>query len=143
MKTLEQLFGFKYAGGGYFRQKGIKKGDTAEILHGMEAIAYLYDQFKKDKELTMTLDEKRAERESGGKTIICVTHNIDGYKTVYVVTSFRKEMNPTWYQLHRYFKLGGNWEVSCDISGGGQFTLDACMKELTTCFKDLLPLGKV
>jgi hypothetical protein len=29
MKKLEDIFNYEYAGGGYFREKGIKKGDTA------------------------------------------------------------------------------------------------------------------
>ena len=39
---LKDLFPYEYSGGGYFREKGVPKGKTAEILHGMEAIKYLY-----------------------------------------------------------------------------------------------------
>lgn len=34
------LFPFEYAGGGYFRQKGIPVGEKAEIIHGMKAIEF-------------------------------------------------------------------------------------------------------
>lgn len=48
-KELAELFPFDYAGGGYFRQKGIPVGTNAEILHGMQAIEYIYEQMKKGK----------------------------------------------------------------------------------------------
>ena len=40
--TLDELFPFEYSGGGYFRRKGVPKGDVADILHGMQAVEYLY-----------------------------------------------------------------------------------------------------
>ena len=40
--TLDELFPFEYSGGGYFRRKGVPKGDVADILHGMQAVGYLY-----------------------------------------------------------------------------------------------------
>ena len=43
MKSLEELFPFEYKGGGYFRQKGIAQGKSAEMLHGIEAVKYLYE----------------------------------------------------------------------------------------------------
>jgi len=43
-KELDELFPFEYQGGGYFRMKGVKKGESAPILHGMEAIEYLFDK---------------------------------------------------------------------------------------------------
>jgi hypothetical protein len=43
---LEKLFPFEYQGGGYFRRKGTPKGQNSEILHGKEAIKYLYDIMK-------------------------------------------------------------------------------------------------
>lgn len=44
MKNFKELFPFEYKGGGYFRKKGVAVGATAEILHGEEAIKYLYDK---------------------------------------------------------------------------------------------------
>jgi hypothetical protein len=41
-KELAKLFPFEYVGGGYFRKKGVKKGTTAQTLHGKEAIEYMY-----------------------------------------------------------------------------------------------------
>lgn len=43
---LNEIFPFEYSGGGYFRKKGVKEGVSAEILHGMEAVKYLYEQIK-------------------------------------------------------------------------------------------------
>ena len=43
MKTFEELFPFEYQGGGYFRRKGISKGQKAEILHGEEAVRFMYE----------------------------------------------------------------------------------------------------
>jgi len=90
----------------------------------------------------MTLKEKMEEWGNGGETVLCVTHNVDGYKTVYEIKSFDKtveEPTPICYQLFRYFKLGDNWEVSCDISGGGVVTLEACLNAVTTSFEDIHP----
>ncbi len=39
-------FPFEYAGGGYFRRKGVKQGQPAECLHGMEAINYILKQIE-------------------------------------------------------------------------------------------------
>lgn len=36
--TKDFLALYEYVGGGYFRQKNVKKGEKAEILHGVEAI---------------------------------------------------------------------------------------------------------
>ena len=44
MEKLKEIFNYEYVGGGYFREKGVKKGDTAKILHGMQAIEYLLDK---------------------------------------------------------------------------------------------------
>ena len=41
---LSDLFPFEYKGAGYFRLKGIPVGVDAEILHGMQAIEYLYSK---------------------------------------------------------------------------------------------------
>jgi len=44
--SLEELFPFEYKGGGYFRMKGVAKGKSAEMLHGMEAVKYLYEKMR-------------------------------------------------------------------------------------------------
>jgi len=46
-KVPNNLFPFEYRGGGYFRLKGVPKGVDAEILHGMQAVEYLYEQMNK------------------------------------------------------------------------------------------------
>lgn len=50
MSELSELFPFEYKGGGYFRMRGVPEGKSAEILHGMEAIKYLYEAMSKSKE---------------------------------------------------------------------------------------------
>ena len=40
--SLKELFPFDYVGGGYFRRRGVPKGINAEMLHGKEAVEYLY-----------------------------------------------------------------------------------------------------
>lgn len=47
---LRELFPFEYMGGGYFRKRGVPKGVNAEILHGKEAIEYLYKALTKREE---------------------------------------------------------------------------------------------
>jgi len=41
-KMLAKLFPFEYKGGGYFRKKDVKQGVSAEMLHGHEAVEYLF-----------------------------------------------------------------------------------------------------
>lgn len=36
---MDELFPFRYVGGGWFRDARIPKGETAEMLHGDHAIA--------------------------------------------------------------------------------------------------------
>jgi hypothetical protein len=35
---LLKTFPYEYKGGGYFRRKGVKKGEVAEIIHGDEIV---------------------------------------------------------------------------------------------------------
>jgi hypothetical protein len=41
-KDLDVLFPFEYVGGGYFRKRGVKTGQSAEMLHGKDAVMYVY-----------------------------------------------------------------------------------------------------
>jgi len=42
--SLNDIFPFEYCGGGYFRHKNVPQLEKAEILHGIEAIEYLYNK---------------------------------------------------------------------------------------------------
>jgi len=46
VKALGKLFPFVYSGGGYFRHKDVPVGTSAEILHGMDAIKYIYEKMQ-------------------------------------------------------------------------------------------------
>lgn len=39
--TLDEVFPFEYIGGGYFRRKGVPRGVSADILHGMQAVEFV------------------------------------------------------------------------------------------------------
>jgi hypothetical protein len=43
---LEKLFPFEYIGGGYFRLNTVPAGEVAPILHGEQAIEYLFSKLK-------------------------------------------------------------------------------------------------
>lgn len=43
---LEDIFPFEYKSGGYFRLKGVPKKKKAPILHGEEAIEFVYQKLK-------------------------------------------------------------------------------------------------
>jgi hypothetical protein len=47
IKTLEEIFPYEYVGGGYFRKKGVAKGDKADIIHGPEVPKFIYDALTK------------------------------------------------------------------------------------------------
>ena len=49
-KELKEIFPYEYVSGGYFRRTGKKKGEKAEMLHGMEAIKYVINKLKGDKD---------------------------------------------------------------------------------------------
>jgi len=40
---LAEMFPFDYVGGGYFRKKGVKKGEKADILHGEQVPQFIYE----------------------------------------------------------------------------------------------------
>ena len=46
LPALKEVFDFEYAGGGYFRKKGVPKNTPASILHGDEAIKFLYSKIQ-------------------------------------------------------------------------------------------------
>ncbi len=79
----------------------------------------------------MNLQDRRDQWEKGAEEMLCVTHNVDGYKTVLVVLNFDEE-----YALHRYFKIGDDWSISIDISNS---TLAKCLFDVTTFFEDIRP----
>src|ERR1700720_1207497 len=45
-ETMKRMKAFEYAGGGYFREKGIPKGEVAEIIHAPELMAQLQDRIE-------------------------------------------------------------------------------------------------
>ena len=49
-KSIDKVFPFSYSGGGYFRRNGVKVGVSAPILHGSQAIEYLYRAMQGEKE---------------------------------------------------------------------------------------------
>lgn len=44
LPLLSDIFPFDYKGGGYFRERGVKIGESAQTLHGEKAIEYLYEK---------------------------------------------------------------------------------------------------
>lgn len=54
---LNELFPYQYVGGGYFRRKKVPKGKSAKVLHGEQAIQYLYDKLS-DKHTIKIFKEK-------------------------------------------------------------------------------------
>lgn len=62
--TLDDVFPFEYKGGGYFRRKGIPKGVTAEILHGQQAIEYLYSELTKHGVSEPNVDSSHGEHQT-------------------------------------------------------------------------------
>lgn len=46
-RPLSEVFPFEYQGGGYFRRKGVPKGEVADTLHGQQAIEYIYNEMIK------------------------------------------------------------------------------------------------
>lgn len=48
MRTLKEIFPYKYMGGGVFRLKDVPKDVVAPILHGDEAIKFLFAEMLKE-----------------------------------------------------------------------------------------------
>lgn len=49
--SLEDVFPFTYVGVGMFRKKGFPEGEVAPILHGMEAIKFLFNAMQAQKKV--------------------------------------------------------------------------------------------
>ncbi len=47
LPPLADLFPFEYQGGGYFRKRGVPTGISADMLHGEQAVQFLYDEIKR------------------------------------------------------------------------------------------------
>jgi hypothetical protein len=47
---LEDIFPYEYVGGGYFRKKDVPIGKKADMLHGIEAIKFLFEEMRKQNE---------------------------------------------------------------------------------------------
>jgi hypothetical protein len=58
---LVDVFPFEYQGGGYFRRKGVPVGQKAEILHGEQAIRYLFNAMSEPASLMVPCDERRGQ----------------------------------------------------------------------------------
>lgn len=86
-----------------------------------------------------TLAEIRAVWEhKDDEVILCVTENVDGYKTVYVVLGcMGGSRDQTDYRLVRYFKTGDRWCASIDR--GPIQTLEPILANITIVFSDILP----
>jgi hypothetical protein len=44
---MSKEFPYEYVGGGYFRRKGVPKGEPAETLHGAQAVEYAYSEIER------------------------------------------------------------------------------------------------
>jgi len=83
----------------------------------------------------MTLKERREQWELGGDVVLLVTKD-NTYVVVHVVLRFEKKGLPTVYSMHRYFKIGDNWECSCDERGDN---LEHCLSRVSANFRHLYP----
>jgi hypothetical protein len=80
-----------------------------------------------------TLKEIRDAWESGCKVLCALPHvSTDGFMTVNVIIS-RRDM----LRLHRYMKLGEEWDVSVDVDW--TLSLDTVLARLSGNFSDLMP----
>lgn len=65
---LKDIFPYEYASGGYFRLKGVPKKEKAPILHGEEAIKFVFEIMKK-KLIEAQTSEKQFELDLQNKGI--------------------------------------------------------------------------
>jgi len=66
---MQDPFPFEYMGGGYFRRKGVPKGQPAEMLHGMEVVEYLYAQLEASKRALETLRQVAVLASDDGRIV--------------------------------------------------------------------------
>lgn len=62
--TLEEVFPYEYVSGGYFRHRGVSKGESAETLHGMQAIEFLFNTMLTHVKNTTSSASKTIDRTS-------------------------------------------------------------------------------
>lgn len=77
MKISKDIFPFEYKGGGYFRHIDVPEGKSAEMLHGMEAVEYLYQKMTEETEKT---EEKPIAIPE------CLTHDPPTYEDTIEIT---------------------------------------------------------
>jgi len=75
----------------------------------------------------MNLKDKRKEWETDGVEKLAVTTD----HTLYVILDFDGE-----FSLHRYFILGGGWNISVDIENS---TLEKCLNAVSEAFWSVYP----
>tara|TARA_Y100000310_G_C20456034_1_gene703099 strand:- start:122 stop:388 length:267 start_codon:yes stop_codon:yes gene_type:complete len=84
----------------------------------------------------MTLRERRDQWEKGGEPVLTVAHG-ETNPEVFVIVEFPDRLGDHRnYDLHRYFKIGDNWEVSCDEK---RIMLPLALTIVTSWFNDLYP----
>lgn len=87
----------------------------------------------------MTLTRLRKQWEPTNRnysTALCVVHNKDGYKTVYVVR--HRTIDQSDYSLIRYFKVGSIWQASVDVNG--DTSISGCLAIISEAFNSSLPV---
>ena len=81
---------------------------------------------------TKKLSEVRKLWEQHSTEILCAIHQEYEYRTVLVVLK-----NGDEYSMHRYFKVGEEWNMSIDECG--KTSLEENLKKVTEYFKDIYP----
>jgi D-hexose-6-phosphate mutarotase len=88
-----------------------------------------------------TLEQIRKEWEKGATVHLVVADGDVHYLTIYVLLSRTKH---TWlqprYSLHKYFKVGDNWEVSVEVDN--TLEVENCYKEINEAFSKLVAVVK-
>lgn len=70
--SFDEVFPFEYQGGGYFRRRGVPRGETAEVLHGEHVARFVYDALTA--ELAAELSALRASLEETRRALSLVTY---------------------------------------------------------------------
>lgn len=84
----------------------------------------------------MNLKEIRENWEKNLAEGLKVTHNVGEYKTVLVLLRENLLSEGSKYFVHRYFTLGGDWQISVDYDGE---YIEEALKIVTEHFDDLYP----